>query len=102
MVGWKNPVGKRFDGEMIKYELTRYDHFNTMNIVPTWTDLLNFFTYYGFTPHTLAPLIAVGILLYLFLNKSIDGAKDRIIDVERCIVEMQGILTNRYKMQFNQ
>lgn len=65
--------------------------------MPTWTEIGNILVYYGFTPHTLTPLILFALCLYYFLNKGIDSLKSDISNLKHCIVELQTILKTKDK-----
>lgn len=73
-----------------------------VNMFPSWSELAGFLSFYGFTPQTVTPLVVISFFLYLLLSKHIDHVKERTAYIERCIVEIQGILTNKYELRFQQ
>lgn len=68
----------------------------------SFSDISSFLDYFGLTPHSLAPLVLVGIILYFFISKTINKVSDRVSDIEQCIIEIQTTLRTKYKMQFQQ
>lgn len=66
------------------------------------SELLGFLQYYGFTPSSVAPLFVAGVVLYFFFMKGLQKIENRTDDIEKCIVEIESILSNKYRIQFRQ
>lgn len=70
--------------------------------MPSWSELVGFLSYYGFTPESVTPLVVVGYVLYTLINRRLSQVKDRTDEIEKCVVELQGVLRNKYQLQFQQ
>lgn len=75
----------------------------TMKLMPfTFDQVKDFFASYGFTADNIAPLLVLGVILYVAINKGlIKGIKkqvkkilDRTKNIESCIIELQTIMRN--------
>lgn len=66
------------------------------------SELISLLTYLGITPQSIIPLLIVGFFLWWSLSKKMSQVEDRTADIEKSVVEIQGILTNKYRLKFQQ
>ncbi|MDA1079129.1 MAG: hypothetical protein O2840_00340 [bacterium] len=66
------------------------------------SELISLLSYLGITAQSVVPIGIVGFFLWWSLSKKLAQVEDRTADIEKSVVEIQGILTNKYRLKFQQ